>query len=305
MDQDNIKLSVVMPCYNAKDTIGDQLEALSHQEWDKPWEVIVADNASTDYSMKIANRYKEKIEHLSIIDASEKRGAAHARNKGVDYSNGKYIAFCDADDIVGSNWVAAIGKAFEKHDFVACKRNWTRLNDFSESTLNIKVQTEGLIDFSLGKFLQHGGGGTIGIKKSIHYKVGEMDETLPYLEDLEYCWRVQLAGHKLMFIPEAVIHVRARSDFFKIFIQELKWAEYDIYVYKKYESYPGMPAFSLYKTFRSLYHSLRAVRWLFTDDKRGIWVIRMALQLGRLKGYTKYKLYEYGLPGLSVEKIVG
>jgi glycosyltransferase involved in cell wall biosynthesis len=300
-----MKLSVVIPCYNAVDTIGFQLAALSRQRWGEPWEVIVADNGSTDHSMQMVNRYKNQFKHLTIVDASDKKGAAHARNKGVEHSSGEYIAFCDADDIVDSKWLPAIGKAFEEHDFVACKRNWRTLNNFSEHTLQSKVQTDGLIDFSLGKFLQHGGGGSLGIKKSIHYEVNGMNEALPCLEDLEYCWRVQLAGHNLTYIPEAVINSRAKNDLRKIFMQELQWSEYDIYMHKKYESYSGMPAFSLYNTFRSLYHELRALRWLLSDKKRELWVIRLALQLGRLKGYSKYKLYEYGINNSRLKNIIG
>jgi hypothetical protein len=115
---------------------------------------------------------------------------------------------------------------------------------------------------------------------------------------------VQLAGHDLTYIPEAVVNSRVKSNFFRIFKQELKWAEYDIYVYKKYESYPGMPAFSLYNTLRSLYHELRAVRWLLSDEKREIWIIRFALQLGRIKGFSKYKMYEYGIKNSGLKKII-
>ncbi|HET9225168.1 MAG TPA: glycosyltransferase, partial [Thermoanaerobaculia bacterium] len=44
------KLSVVIPCLNAEATLGDQLEALAGQGWSGEWEVIVADNGSTDGS---------------------------------------------------------------------------------------------------------------------------------------------------------------------------------------------------------------------------------------------------------------
>ena len=43
----NVRLSVIIPCYNAAATLGEQLTALSEQVWDQPWEVIVADNGSS------------------------------------------------------------------------------------------------------------------------------------------------------------------------------------------------------------------------------------------------------------------
>ncbi|MBF2059991.1 glycosyltransferase family 2 protein, partial [Fischerella thermalis] len=43
-----MKVSVIIPCLNAAETIGVQLEALANQQWSQPWEVIIADNGSTD-----------------------------------------------------------------------------------------------------------------------------------------------------------------------------------------------------------------------------------------------------------------
>jgi glycosyltransferase involved in cell wall biosynthesis len=48
-----MKLSVVIPCLNAAETIGGQLDALRGQNWSEPWEVIIADNGSTDATVNI------------------------------------------------------------------------------------------------------------------------------------------------------------------------------------------------------------------------------------------------------------
>lgn len=289
-----MQLSVIIPCYNAADTIGDQLQALSEQKWEQPWEVIVADNRSTDHSMQVVRKYFNKIENLKIIDAFEIKGVSYARNLGVQKANGEYIAFCDADDIVGENWLPVIGNALMKHDFVASRMDWGRLNNFSEYVLNAKVQTNGLIDFSMVDYLQHGGGGTLGIKREIHNEIGGFDEKLDRLQDVEYCWRVQLKGYQLKFVPEAVIHIRAQNTDYKIFGQELKWAEYDVYLYEKYKDY-GMPEFTIKQNIRSLYHVLLRIKNLFHSEKRTLWLIRLSLQVGRLKGMIKYRFLKMNL----------
>jgi glycosyltransferase involved in cell wall biosynthesis len=290
----DIKLSVVIPCYNAADTIGEQLEALSNQEWHNPWEVVVVDNGSGDNSVEVIQQYGDKIDNLVIITAFEKKGASYARNKGVEEANGALIAFCDADDVVAQNWLSAMGNALLEHDFVACKMDWDTLNDFSEETLKSKIQTDGLIDFSMVKFLQHGAGGTLGIKKYIHFEVGGYDEKLLRLQDVDYCWKVQLKGYELTFVPEAVMHYRARSTNFEIFRQEMKWAEYDVYLYEKYKHH-GIPDYTLKQNIRSLYHVLLSTKQLFTSGNRKLWTIRLGLYLGRLKGMIKYRYLNVGL----------
>ena len=111
---------LVIPCYNGADTLGVQLEALANQHWPEPWEVIVLDNRSTDGSRQIAERYKERLPKLRVVDASARQGQPFALNVGVEAATGEAVAFCDADDEVSSGWVAAMGEALSRHDFVAC-----------------------------------------------------------------------------------------------------------------------------------------------------------------------------------------
>lgn len=92
------KLSVIIPCCNATATLGAQLASIAAQAYDSPWEVLVADNGSSDDSRAIALSYAASIPSLRVIDASGKRGAAHARNMGAAAATGTFLLFCDADD---------------------------------------------------------------------------------------------------------------------------------------------------------------------------------------------------------------
>lgn len=284
----DVKLSVVIPCYNAAETISDQLETLAAQQWDYPWEVIVADNGSSDDSVEIVRNYKDTIRNLTILDASEKKGPCYARNKGVENANGEYIAFTDADDIVGEDWLKNIGNALLTHNFVASRMDWAKLNNFSEHTLRSKVQTDKLIDFSMVNFLQHGGGSTLGIKKSIHNEVDGFDEAFKYCGEIDYCWKIQLEGYNLTFIPEAVIQVRARNSDFKKFKQEFRWGKYDVLIYEKYK-HLGMPGYSLKQSLRSLYYVLRGWKNFFSSGKKALWIIKLGQRFGRLEGMIKYR----------------
>src|SRR5207253_8877584 len=106
-----MKITVIIPCFNAADTLGFQIEALAGQECPEPWELIIADNGSTDGSVKVAESYQPKVPHLRVIDASERRGVAHVRNVAVRAAQGEAVIFCDADDIVSPGFLAAMYRA--------------------------------------------------------------------------------------------------------------------------------------------------------------------------------------------------
>lgn len=54
-----MKLSVIIPCFNAANTIAVQLEALAQKHWCESWEVIVSDNGSTDETVAIVEQYQD------------------------------------------------------------------------------------------------------------------------------------------------------------------------------------------------------------------------------------------------------
>ena len=65
-----MKLSVILPCINGAETIAVQLEALTRQSWAGEWEVIVVNNGSTDNSMEIVERYRDRLQNLQIVNAA-------------------------------------------------------------------------------------------------------------------------------------------------------------------------------------------------------------------------------------------
>ncbi|MBD2232356.1 glycosyltransferase family 2 protein [Phormidium tenue] len=201
-----MKISVVIPCLNAASVIEQQLEALAKQTV-APYEVIVADNGSTDSSRAVVEQYSDRLPGLKVVDAAGMQGASHARNVGAKAAASDYLAFCDADDIVGEGWLEALGKAFADHSFLACRLDYEKLNNDTANT----AQTDGLQTFRT-PFYPFAGGCGLAVRKDIHEAVGGFDETIPHLEDADYCIRVQMAGHPLVFVPDAVVHYRYATD---------------------------------------------------------------------------------------------
>ena len=227
-----VKLSVIIPCRNNAMTIGSQLEAIGGQEWPGGFDVIVVDNQSGDDSAAVASKYKDRIAGFRVVAASERPGAAFARNSGVRASTADAIVFCDADDEVAPGWLSAMGNALCEHDFVACRIDLDKLNPPHIVASRGHTQTGGLQRMPYPPYLPHAGAGTLGVKRWLHDAVGGFDERFRYVEDTHYCLRIQLAGYPLHFVPSAAVHVRLRVNLWHIFRQARNYGEYSVLLYK-------------------------------------------------------------------------
>ncbi len=230
MKEQYVKVSVVIPCYNAGRTLKRQLEALRRQTV-SPWEVIVVDNGSDDDSVYVARCFAATLPRFRLIDASKKRGASHARNAGAREAEGDVLAFCDADDVVDAGWIAGIQDALCRHDFVASRFDMTKLNPTSNY---VHPQAHGLLRERSFDFLPRAGSSGLAIRKHIHDSVGGFDENILYHEDTDYCWKVQLAGTELGWAPDALLHVQLCDAPGDRFHQARLWAMSQVVVYKKY-----------------------------------------------------------------------
>jgi glycosyltransferase involved in cell wall biosynthesis len=285
-----MELSVIIPCYNAADTIGVQLESLVRQEWLEAWEIIVVNNKSTDASIQIATKYKRLLPQLRIIDASARQGQPYALNVGVRAATGKSLAFCDADDEVALGWIAAMGEALHKYDFVACRIDTKKLNSSWSQQPPGHAQEYGLQQIWYPPYLPHAGGGTLGVKRTLFEKVGGFDEDLPYLHDTDFCFKLQRLGVPLHFVQDAVIHVRYRTTLLGTFRQSRNYAEYNTLLAKKYRADEARKnPIQLWKLYLvDWWNVLRRLSTLRSARSRYWWIWLIGRQIGRLSGSVKY-----------------
>jgi glycosyltransferase involved in cell wall biosynthesis len=226
------RLSVIIPFLNAAHTIAAQLEALVNQSWPEPWELLVADNGSQDDSIRIIQGYAARLPNLRVVDASDRPGAAHARNVGARHASASTLVFCDADDEVGENWLAAMAAALTVHDFVACRIDVAKLNRGWVQ----HPQEYGLQELWYPPYLPVAGGCGLGVKRRLHEAVGGFDETMrgAVVEDSDYCVRIQQQGVPLVFVHDAVLHYRTRQGTGMTFRQARRWAAENVLLYKRY-----------------------------------------------------------------------
>lgn len=278
-----------MPCRNAVRTIEAQLNALCHQQWPGGWEVIVADNGSTDGTQDVVAHFYGRLPELRLIDASSRRGAAHARNMGVKQASGDALAFCDADDEVGIGWLTAMGEALGRHDFVASRMEVEKLNPPALAAAINNVQGKELRRAYYPPFLLHAGSSGMGVKRSLHERVGGFDESLSEREDTDYCFRMQLAGVMLHFAADAMIHIRYSDKPKDLFRQARRWARYQTLLYKRYGR--EVPLVQPWRSYLQIWRDLiGCMPRAFKRETRPAWMKTAGTQIGLLEGVIRYRV---------------
>ncbi|HZW98750.1 MAG TPA: glycosyltransferase family 2 protein [Trueperaceae bacterium] len=283
--------SVIIPFRGDIEQLRQQLDALLSQPTSQDMEVIVADNYGP--GAVVSSQVEEMVAGMASVRrvyAGDKPGAAYARNVGASHARGRRLAFVDADDVVGEGWVEAMAKALENHPVVASRFEYERLNPPEVRMGRRPVQSDGLISYQRPSFLAHAGGCGLGVRRDVFDELNGFDETYKVLEDTDFTWRVQLAGHAIRFEPEAVMHVRLRPTLRRTFAQSFSYGEAHARLQRDYKRF-GMPRLGPAATLLSLVSLLRALPKLVSPSGRGSYVRTLGNRLGRWVGSLRYRVW--------------
>lgn len=116
----NLKVTVVVPVYNAEKYLSKLLESLINQTL-KELEIICVDDGSTDNSLTILKNYQQKDSRIKVLQ-QRNQFAGVARNNGLKIAQGEYVTFIDSDDYCELNGLQNLYKTATKYklDFVKC-----------------------------------------------------------------------------------------------------------------------------------------------------------------------------------------
>ena len=200
-------VSVIIPIRNAVSTLPDLLASLAAQD-DLSFEVVVADNDSSDGSGALAWTFRDRFAHLVVVDASCRRGPGFARRAGAEVASGEFLLFVDADDEVSPRYVGALAQALTLDDFVHAAMDMKKLNPdwFVEHDAGLGNTTP-----DVGGW-KYAFGGTLGVRRDAYDRSGGWSPEYHVGDDVDFCWRMRAAGYDLRCVPEAVLHRRGRHS---------------------------------------------------------------------------------------------
>jgi glycosyltransferase involved in cell wall biosynthesis len=269
-------ISVIVPVRDGMPWLEEQLHALVAQQCSEEWELIIADNGSSDISSAVATRWAAEYDHISYVDASAVHGAPAARNVGVRTARGDRLAFCDADDIARPGWLASMAKALEEVDVVAGVFDFWSLNGLRASAPKPASMRQ------LG-FLPAGLGANLAIRRAAFEAVGGFTEELLIGEDIDLCWRLQLQGYRFVIDFGALVSKRERQETMQVFRQAAKYGLSGPALYRRHRATGAR---------RNLVGAAKSWLWLIVQlpglirkgSRRTEWARAAGMRTGRLLG---------------------
>ena len=284
-------ISIVIPFHNARETLGEQLDALEAEAAPWPWELVLVDDASSDGSIAVAEGYRNRLP-LRIVRLSANRGAAAARNAGVAASCAEVVGFLDADDVIAPGWIQAAMCAARRWPAAASRFDVEALNSPDVRAERAGGQQTGLRPYEYPPFLPHCGGCGLVVRREVHERIGGFDPSLRCLEDTDYVWRLQLAGYALGFADDAVVRIRYRQNGGESARQAFRYGYSNVILYTRYRA-KGMPPIpwrkGLTRTMRIL--TPRHLGGLGDISRRRRWLRTTSWQVGRIVASVRLRVW--------------
>ena len=204
-------VSILIPAYNAEMWIADTIQSALSQTWQHK-EIIVLDDGSRDQTRAAAERFAS--EQVKIV-TTKNQGSSAARNQALKHSQGDYIQWLDADDLLAPDKIERQLAALRGEDDprILLSGPWgffsyrTRFAEFVPNSLwNDLSPTEWLIR-KMGENL-HMQTATWLTSRELTEAAGPWDTRLQSDDDGEYFCRVLLASKGTRFVPEAKVFYR-------------------------------------------------------------------------------------------------
>ena len=208
-------VSILIPAYNTDEFIADAIRSAIAQTWQRK-EIIVVDDGSTDRTAEVARKFASK--NVTFV-CKQNEGAAATRNHAYELSQGDYIQWLDADDLLAPEKIELQLAALREGD-----DKWTLL---SSSWGQFRYRTEGArfvptslwqdltpVEWILRKMGRHVSMQTATwlTSRELAEAAGRWDTRLHVDDDGEYFCRTLLLSKGTRFVPEARVYYRDTSS---------------------------------------------------------------------------------------------
>ncbi len=219
------KVSVIVPVYNGEKTIRQCIDSLLKQDYPN-YEVIIADNNSTDNTSEIIKNYSVQL----LIE--KKRGSSAARNTGAKIARGKILAFTDSDCILRTEWLRKLTEPIIEGT-VATLGGTISAGKSKLEMIEQKAYENYLETIKKEKFVKTVDTRNFAIKKGIFQKIGGFDEKVKGPEDTDFGLRLVHQDYKIYFVNNAPVKHFHKTSFNRI-IKVKYWQNYWLsYIYDK------------------------------------------------------------------------
>lgn len=199
--------TVLLCVRDGSTTLDQQLRALSEQDFQGEWELVLVDNGSIDDTRAIATRSQPRFRCMRIVEESH-IGLNRARNRGVREACAPLVVCCDADDEVSPRWLRTMVDALAQFDLVGGALDPGPLNGPNSPRAGCPQQTE--LPSVFGR--RYSMGASLSFRRSVFDAIGGFDESfMSGSDEVDFCLRAQYAGFSIGFAQSAVVAYRVKD----------------------------------------------------------------------------------------------
>jgi glycosyltransferase involved in cell wall biosynthesis len=227
------RVSVIVPVYNGERTIEacvDSILGMSFPRSDV--ELLLIDNASSDNTSTIINRYRDR----AVILHEGKKGPAAARNRGLENATGDIVAFTDADCAVHRDWLSTIIAPLNDPvvgivgGTILARKPCNAVEEFGERIHDHQMAIE---YYSPPYAITM----NWASRRSVLEQVGPFDDELLRCEDCDLAYRIVAAGYRIVHEPRAVVYHRNEHSLSGLLTEGYAHGYHSIPLLKKHEEF--------------------------------------------------------------------
>lgn len=194
-------ISIIIPVYNQAEYLADAIESALDQT--KPCEIIVINDGSTDFSLKVADSYKGQ--GVKVINQANK-GLPSARNAGIMSATGEYVLPLDADDLLVENCIEKMELAIGQYSADVIAPSFKTFGVTNGEAILTRIPT--LQEFLSGNRL----GYFCAIKKSVLQEVGGYNPKMKWgWEDYDLWIDIFKRQHSLCILQDVLVLYRTKE----------------------------------------------------------------------------------------------
>jgi GT2 family glycosyltransferase len=284
-----MQLSVIITCQgDVPGPIAQQLEALAVQDFEKTWELLIADNGASPATRKVIDTFRSRIPTMRLLDVRDRSGQAYAANTAVQQARSDQLVFLDSDDIVAIDYLRHVHVALSAHDFIGARLDSRSLNSEWLYRRRRPLQEQHLEILLNYRPAVVGAG--MSMTREAFNTVGGFDESLMTQLDVDLSWRLDRAGFNPCFVPEAVVHYRYRQDMRSLWRQEFRYGIGEVGLYVKHRG-DGVPRRLLRSTVRGWLDAAMSLPRLGSTAGRARLATAAGAAAGRLVGSIRHKTF--------------